>query len=286
MTSADDQIHDNAVQLIGSSDGVAFTNWQGLESTPVTDLLSIALDDGIPIAWVPPAEVLGALLAAGGHDARLEVLGEFEDTILSACEAEIDACGDDWMREDVALARTVCAAFRAGHREAAACLALLGSEETFYDVMNVPRDAEEFKQFSPYEQKYQREEIQERTPDITPKRLDKDVRAWVNAQTSYAGLKRRAQYRKPPSPAWGDGLNPEAVFLPLRSLYTAYWPGKGDPMPVNLSRHLVAHRPALEHLNPGHCLIAVMLMTSFFAQKQTYCTDARMADAEPDYGDV
>ncbi|WP_406132271.1 hypothetical protein [Streptomyces sp. NBC_00989] len=274
------------MQLIGSADGVAFENWRGLESTPVTDLLNIAQADGIPVAWVPPAEVLGALLAVSGHEARLQVLSEFEDTILSACEAEIDACGDEWMRADVALAHRVFAAFRAGHREAAACLALLGTEDTFYDVMNVPRDPEEFKQFSPWEQKYQKEEIKERTPDIEDKKLDKDVQAWVRRRTSYAGLSRKAQYRKPASPAWGDGLDPMALFLPLKSLYTRYQASKGDPMPPNLSRHLVAHRPSLEHLNQGHCLIAVMLMTSFFAQKQTYCIDARMDDAEPDYGDA
>ncbi|MEV6941157.1 hypothetical protein AB0N07_03915 [Streptomyces sp. NPDC051172] len=245
-------------------------------------MLSIALNDGIPVAWVPPAEVLSELLTASGHEVRLEVLSRFEDLIVSACEAEIASCRDESMFEDVALAERVIAAFRAGHREAAACLALLGTEETFYGVTGVPRDAAELSQKL---KKYQKREIQERNPAFSDKKLDQELQKWLKQQVSYAGLSWKARYRQPLSPGWGDGLDPGVVFLPLQSLYTRYFPGKNDQVPVSLSRHLVAHRPTLEHLGRGNCLIAVMLMTSFFAQKQTYCVDARMADAEPDYGD-
>lgn len=284
MKRTDDQTSessDGTGRLLGASGARAFPNWRGLESVPVDSLLALALDDGIPVARVPPADVLMELLTADGHDARLEVLSRFENDILSACEDEIAGCVDAWMSEDVALARKAIAAFRAGHREAAACLALLGSEETFYEVTNVPRSTAGLDPLS----KYVKEEMRESNPAVGDSRLNKDFQAWLKARSSYAGLSRKARFQQPPSPAWGDGLDPQAVFLPLQSLYVPYWPAKGDPAPVNLSRHFVAHRPVLEHLNQGHCLIAVMLMASFFALKQTYCTDARMADAEPDYSE-
>ncbi|MFE9769446.1 hypothetical protein ACFYPC_33840 [Streptomyces sp. NPDC005808] len=285
MTRTDEQTpesSDGAGQLLGATGAAAFPNWQGLESAPVESLLAIARDDGIPIAWVPPADVLAALLTVPGHEARLDVLNQFENAVVSACEEQIAGCVDEWMSEDVALARRVIAAFKAGHREAAACLALLGSEETFYEVTNVPRRPDGLDAMS----KYVKEAMAEEKPAITTKRLDSDIRTWRTERSSYKGLSRKAHFQQPLAPAWGNPWHPQAVFLPLKSLYTPYWPAQGDPAPANLSRHFVAHRPSLEHLSRGHCLIAVMLMASFFAQKQTYCNDARMADAEPDYGDA
>ncbi|MDX3026180.1 hypothetical protein [Streptomyces acidiscabies] len=281
MTSTDDRTaesSDSDGQLLGASAG-AFPNWRGLECVPVDSLLAVAVDDGIPVAWVPPADVLMELLAVRGHEARLDVLSRFEDIVLSACEEELAGCGDESMSEDVALAGRVIEAFRAGHREAAACLALLGSEETFYDVTHVPRSPAGLDALS----RYLKEELLENNPAAGDNWLSKAVRKWRTDRSSYAGLSRKARFQQPP-PGWGDGLDPQAVFLPLKSLYMPYWPTKGDPVPVNLSRHFVAHRPVLEHLNKGHCLIAVMLMASFFALKQTYCTDAQMDYAEPDYG--
>jgi len=284
MTSTDDRTSESSGrdgQLLGASGAGAFPNWRGLGSVPVDSLLAIAEDDGIPVAWVPPADVLMELLAVRGHEARLDVLSRFEDTVLSACEEEIAGCGDESMSEDVALAWRVVEAFRAGHREAAACLALLGSEETFYAVTHVPRSPAGLDALS----RYVKEDMRESNPAAGDNWLNKAVRRWRADRSSYAGLSRKARFQQPPSPGWGDGLDPQAVFLPLKSLYVPYWAAEGDPAPVNLSRHFVAHRPVLEHLSKGHCLIAVMLMSSFFALKQKYCIDVQMDYAEPGYGD-
>ncbi|MET9852210.1 hypothetical protein ABZY57_04560 [Streptomyces sp. NPDC006450] len=65
------------------------------------------------------------------------------------------------------------------------------------------------------------------------------------------------------------------VRAPLATLYTPYWPESGDALPVNLSRHAVLHHVPLDHLSQGHCIIAVMLLTSVIRQSQERVEDIR-----------
>lgn len=65
------------------------------------------------------------------------------------------------------------------------------------------------------------------------------------------------------------------VFAPLATLYAQYRPERNDPLPDNLSRHAVLHHLPLDHLNPGHCIIAVMLLVSVLRQSQERADDIR-----------
>lgn len=65
------------------------------------------------------------------------------------------------------------------------------------------------------------------------------------------------------------------VFAPLATLYARYRPEQNDPLPDNLSRHAVLHHLPLDHLSPGHCIVAVMLLVSVLRQSQERAEDIR-----------
>ena len=48
---------------------------------------SIALDEGLPLSWVPRAEIVSCLAEADGPEARVRILTERRDDILDDCEA-------------------------------------------------------------------------------------------------------------------------------------------------------------------------------------------------------
>ncbi|MFF0191073.1 hypothetical protein [Streptomyces sp. NPDC005244] len=58
------------------------------------------------------------------------------------------------------------------------------------------------------------------------------------------------------------------ALAPLNAFYTPYDPAKGNAVPTTLSRHAVVHHLPLDHLNPGHCIIAVMLLISIIRETQ------------------
>lgn len=78
----------------------------------------------------------------------------------------------------------------------------------------------------------------------------------------YDGLKKAAGME--PHPQWWP--QDQVVLTPIEPLFSQYFPERDDPLPQNLSRHAVMHRLPLEHMNDGHCIIAIMLMVSLLAE--------------------
>lgn len=91
-------------------------NWHGSGLNP-DDVLRMADETGIPVVWVPPAEVLIEVVAAEPSD-RISVLVSHEDKVLDQCEALIEKCGGPELRDSRTLVEGALAAFRAGHHEA------------------------------------------------------------------------------------------------------------------------------------------------------------------------
>ncbi len=84
----------------------------------------IVENDGIPLAYVPRAEVVVELVDAADRDARLEVLLERTPTILDDCDNTLDVALRSEVEGQRGLLQRAVAALRGGHSEAAQALAV------------------------------------------------------------------------------------------------------------------------------------------------------------------
>ncbi|MFF1400195.1 hypothetical protein ACFVZD_41295 [Streptomyces sp. NPDC058287] len=202
-------------------------NWWG-STLSLEQLLDLAQGHGIPVAWVPGADVLRQLGAADpGHDDKLTVLVAAEDDIRPLCRARLDECDDLWLTAEVQAGRKAVAAWEDGHREAAATLAVAALEQILYTLT----------------------ETKDRT----------------NAALGKIGKEKPNSYLP----------TRQYTLAPLATLYAQYRPERNDPLPGNLSRHAVLHHLPLDHLSPGHCIVAVMLLVSVLRQSQERAEDIR-----------
>ena len=71
-----------------------------LARSPDLDVIaSIALDSGIPVAWVPRSEIVAELVSAATHEDRLAVLRNRRIDILDDCESVLDPLSSEWANE-------------------------------------------------------------------------------------------------------------------------------------------------------------------------------------------
>jgi hypothetical protein len=78
---------------------------------------ALAMEDGIPVAWVPRAALVGKLLATAPGDDRFSLMGEHADEILDDCIAILDE--REVRTRFAGRCREAIAAHRAGHLAAA-----------------------------------------------------------------------------------------------------------------------------------------------------------------------
>jgi hypothetical protein len=71
---------------------------------------TIALDEGLPLSWVPRTEIVVLLIEADGADARVGILSDHRDDILDDCEKALAPIGHEWAVQ----CRSAVAAMRAG----------------------------------------------------------------------------------------------------------------------------------------------------------------------------
>lgn len=71
---------------------------------------TVALEEGLPLSWVPRAELVVLLIEADGPDARVGILVEHRDDILDDCETALVPIKSEW----AAQCRNAVAALRAG----------------------------------------------------------------------------------------------------------------------------------------------------------------------------
>jgi hypothetical protein len=100
-------------------------NWP--TDTDIIEMIELA-NDGIPVAWVPPAEVLTALLAAEDRPGRFRVLDEHRGTITAAVRLVLDEVTHPEIKRYVPLARRAVDAWDDGHLEAAQALSVAVAE--------------------------------------------------------------------------------------------------------------------------------------------------------------
>lgn len=185
----------------------------------------LALDDGIPLAYVPPAEIVTGLLAAPTPADRRAVLVSETPVITEACRSLVtDPVITAAFPEYTPLAQAAVAALADGHHESAQALAVNVTESFVREWIA---------------EKYHK--VKKHVLAADPAKADPNE-SWVPAR-----------------------LRLEMMILPLLKFFDEWSPKSGKPAPTDLSRHVTAHQAAAGQYTPINALVAVMLMTSLLA---------------------
>jgi len=101
-------------------------NWDSLDL--YQELAEIAREDGIPVVWVPPGEVLMELVAASDRSARLQVLRTRQTEVLTGCRDVLSEVAEADMVVRVPQALEAISALESGLAAAAQTLAVAVTE--------------------------------------------------------------------------------------------------------------------------------------------------------------
>jgi hypothetical protein len=217
------------------------------------ELLPIAEEDGIPIAWIPPPTVLKALAAASSPD-RLAVLFTHRRAVLESCRSLLAECDDAWISDERALLRRALDALDAGYHEAAMALALVLGE---------------------------RLAIWASEPRVHVFESKADHDAWT--------AKRKPKYSMARLELSGVAPNQRlerfevlrhALIGPIPRFFTPFYADQGQPIPDTVSRHAAVHQPTVKHFSEENALLGIMLSTSILREQQEWCEEVRMSEVE------
>jgi hypothetical protein len=101
-------------------------NWPA--GVDLDELVTVIQDDGLPLVWVPRAEIVTKLLAAPDRAARVEALLAHVEEIVADCREVLADVTHDTLSGQLPLAAKALDAFEAGHHEAAQALAVTVTE--------------------------------------------------------------------------------------------------------------------------------------------------------------
>jgi len=91
-------------------------------------LQEMVTSDGIPLMWLPRAEIVSELMTLEDRDQRYASLLAHATEIVDDCEAVITGCDSTTLGTSVDLTQKALRAWRGGHVEAAQALAVLVAE--------------------------------------------------------------------------------------------------------------------------------------------------------------
>jgi hypothetical protein len=98
-------------------------NWQDVDLPGNHLIETILLDEGMPLAWVPSAEVLTAILKAPDAAVRRKIIGRRWRRIVSDCEACLGEVTNTDLKPHCGFASDIARALCEGHAAAAQALA-------------------------------------------------------------------------------------------------------------------------------------------------------------------
>jgi hypothetical protein len=96
-------------------------NWHGARS--INQLETLLLDEGLALGWVPPADILNALLTASSKQERRRILGARWKRVVAACRESIESASEADFAQYRGFALNVIKMLEDGHPEGAQALA-------------------------------------------------------------------------------------------------------------------------------------------------------------------
>ncbi|MFI7025124.1 hypothetical protein ACIBMZ_20645 [Micromonospora sp. NPDC049900] len=199
-------------------------NWRGTGiSTRVA--WPVLQEEGIPLVWVPRAEILTELLNAPDRDARLKILVARDIAVADDCRAALAEVTHPELAEQVPLGVKAIEAFAARHYEAAQALAVVVVETVVTRLV-------EPKEQLPGERKskYQRIAAALKVDDVK--------------ELTVGSMRFRA------------------AMAPIGPFFVPWYADSGMPAPKELSRHVTVHQAHVAHYTPGNAAVAVMMVAS------------------------
>jgi hypothetical protein len=113
-----ESIFENVGRII---DGILPPNWRGVRG--VNQLETLLLDEGLALAWVPPSDILNALLAASSKQERRRILGRRWKRVVAACRESVESASLRYFDHYRLFARHVIKILDHRHTEGAQALA-------------------------------------------------------------------------------------------------------------------------------------------------------------------
>ena len=223
-------------------------NWRGTGIKP-EGILAVANETGIPVAWVPPSDVLKMLASAAPLD-RLAVIRSHVAEIIAQCDQLLNECRDNWVGDERILVRRAIEAFKAGHHEAAMALAVNVGE-----VLALWASVPHVLMFDSQEEK-----------DAWTKMHARNK--YRLAETELAAVGNRQKLER-------TEILRHALIAPIPKFFTPFYAGPRESIPATVSRHATVHKPTVKHLNPDNALIAIMLCVSILREQQAWCERVR-----------
>lgn len=206
------------------------SNWEQMPDPDIDAAISVIVDEGIPLVWVPRPAIVAELVAAADAEARDEILLASREEITEDCLAVLGEITASELKPLAELAVEAVAALRDGHGSGAQALA-----GNIFDTLL--RDA---------------------------------IRRGVIFAGPPGGYFKYDKVRKQIIPVSDDTLirrfRADCVLSAALPALEPYDPS--DPPPARFIRHATAHCARPEQYTPVNAVIAVMLMTSMLREAQ------------------
>lgn len=125
-------------------------NWRGAPPPSDGVLECLLLDEGLPLAWVPPARILRRLFAADTAEARRRIIGSGWKRIAEAAKIELEQVTAPRLKQHVHFAYRAVDAVLGGNHQAGQALAtnlldsILRSEFTSSDRKSITNQKDRF----------------------------------------------------------------------------------------------------------------------------------------------
>ena len=200
-------------------------NWHSpdIEFPSIEVVEELQLQQGVPLAWVPPNHVLNALLKLQTSDERSRLIEEESATILDACLEELERLSAALTNEWRESAKEAALSMQADLWRAGQALAAIALDTATHEFVRS---------------------------------------SYANATHHYDGQHNPTPPGSSPTsfPTWTDIDYPRAllVMYGIWGAFKQFWVNRGDLVPAQFSRHGTVHSISPRQYTKANALIALM----------------------------